>query len=191
MSSFVTIPNSDLLQTIADTATSAGVDPNLAIEVATQESSLDQTAVSPAGAVGVMQLEPPTAADLGVNPYDTQQNIQGGVQYLSQLLSEFGGNTAQALAAYDAGPNKVNQAISTANASGSGDWLSLLPSETQNYVSSILGNLGTAYSASIGAATSPGVAPSGGNSVLTSVLLLTAGVFGIFLVSDLIETLAD
>jgi soluble lytic murein transglycosylase-like protein len=191
MSSFVTIPQDQVMQTVADTANEYGIDPQLATEVAAQESNYSQTAVSPAGAVGVMQLEPATAADLGVNPYDTQQNIQGGVQYLAQLLSEFGGNTDQALAAYDAGPTAVNDAINTANASGSGDWLSLLPSETQNYVSKILGNLGTAYSASIGAATSPGATPSGGNSILTSVLLLTAGVFGIFLVSDLIETLAD
>jgi hypothetical protein len=139
--SFSTVPASQVPQLISSAAQQYGVSPQLALQVATQESGLQQTVVSPAGAIGVMQLEPGTAGDLSVNPYDTAQNIDGGVRYLSQLLQEFNGNQAEALAAYNAGPGTVNNALS----SGGSDWLSNLPAETQNYVSSILNAIGGVF----------------------------------------------
>ncbi len=123
---------------IVATAQQYGVDPSLALEVAQQESGLNRNAVSSAGAIGVFQLEPATAAMLGVNPYDVNQNIQGGIQYLAQMLAQFGGDVEAALAAYNWGPGNVSNAMAAA---GSG-WLSTAPAETQNYVQKILTALG-------------------------------------------------
>lgn len=131
----------DYTQAIADAAAQNGVDPNLALEVAIAESNLNPNAVSPVGAVGIMQLMPATAAQYGVDPSDPIDNIQGGVSYLGDLLNQFGGNTVAALAAYNWGPGNVQKAMS---AYGS-NWLSHAPAETQNYVSKILGNTSSQY----------------------------------------------
>ena len=85
------------------------VDPKLVSAVAEVESGGNQGAQSPAGAIGVMQLMPDTAASLGVNPYDKQQNIEGGAKYLRQMLDNFGGDVKKAVAAYNAGPNAVKK----------------------------------------------------------------------------------
>ncbi len=85
------------------------VDPRLVAAVAQTESGGSQEAVSPAGAVGVMQLMPDTAAGLGVNPYDKAQNIEGGAKYLRQMMDTFGGDVQKAVAAYNAGPQAVKE----------------------------------------------------------------------------------
>ena len=138
--------STEISNLIVQTATSYGVDPRLALEVAMKESGLDQTAVSSAGAIGVFQLMPATAADLGVDPTDINQNIQGGVQYLAEMISQFGGNVAEALAAYDWGPGNMHSALS---AHGAG-WMAYAPLETQDYVQTILGNIGSQYTISMG-----------------------------------------
>src|SRR5439155_5410272 len=125
----------DVQSLVVQTAASLGVDPALALAVASAESGFNQNARSSAGAIGVMQLEPGTAAQLGVNPYDLAQNIRGGVQYLGQQLARFG-DPALALAAYNWGPARVESAI----ARYGGDWLSHAPGETRAYVSKILGS---------------------------------------------------
>lgn len=112
---------------IAAAARKYNVDPRLAAAIAQTESGGNQEAVSPAGAVGVMQLMPETAAGLGVNPYDKQQNIDGGVKYIRQMMDTFGGDVQKAIAAYNAGPQAVK------------DYNGVPPyRETQNYVNKVL-----------------------------------------------------
>ena len=112
---------------ITATALQLGVDPTLALAVANQESGFSNDVTSSAGAIGVFQLMPSTASDLGVDPYNVSQNILGGVTYLKQMLTKFGGDVSLALAAYNAGPGNVDK------------YNGIPPfSETQNYVSSIL-----------------------------------------------------
>lgn len=94
---------------IKEAAARYQVDPRLVAAVAQTESGGNQEAVSPAGAVGVMQLMPETAAGLGVNPYDKRQNIEGGAKYLRQMMDTFGGDVQKAVAAYNAGPQAVKE----------------------------------------------------------------------------------
>jgi len=80
---------------------------DLLMSVARAESGCDTDVVSPAGAIGVMQLLPDTARELGVDPRDPRQNIEGGAAYLRQQIDRFGGRLDLALAAYNAGPAPV------------------------------------------------------------------------------------
>jgi soluble lytic murein transglycosylase-like protein len=87
-----------------------GVDPALLTGLIKAESNFDPSATSPAGAQGLTQLMPATAAGLGVtNPLDPAQAIEGGAKYLRQQLDHFGGDASKALAAYNAGPGAVER----------------------------------------------------------------------------------
>lgn len=119
--------DSAYLDVIREAAGKYGVDPKLVSAVAEIESGFSQDAISATGAVGVMQLMPETAESLGVNPYDAKQNIDGGTQYLRQMLDSFNGDVRKAVAAYNAGPEAVRE------------YGGVPPySETQQYVSSVL-----------------------------------------------------
>lgn len=113
---------------ITDAAQKYGVDAKLLSAVAETESGYKQDSVSGAGAVGVMQLMPNTAEELGVTDiHDVKQNIEGGAKYLKQLLNDFNGNVRKAVAAYNAGPQAVKK------------YNDVPPyAETQNYVSHVL-----------------------------------------------------
>ncbi|MGE5358769.1 MAG: lytic transglycosylase domain-containing protein [Bacteroidales bacterium] len=114
---------------IAKHANTYAVSRELVRAVVQVESGFDPYARSPKGAMGLMQLMPGTAIEMGVtNPFDPDQNIRGGVAYLRQLLNRYAGNVSMALAAYNAGPAVVDR-------HGAG-----VPyAETRNYVSRLTG----------------------------------------------------
>lgn len=87
-------------------ATAAGIPTELFDALIGAESSWTPGEISPTGAIGLTQLEPGTASDLGVDPYNINENLQGGATYLSQMFQRFG-NWRDALAAYNAGPGNL------------------------------------------------------------------------------------
>ncbi len=121
----------DLDQPFADAIATAaerhGLDPKLLHALVTVESAYRAQACSPAGACGLTQLMPGTAADLGVRDrFDPHENLQGGANYLARQILRFG-DLRLALAAYNAGPDRVAR-------------LGRIPNvrETQNYVVSVI-----------------------------------------------------
>jgi len=106
------------------------VDERLVMAIIKQESNFNSNAVSASGAQGLMQLMPATAKGLGImNPFDPEQNIEGGVKHLRGLIDKYRGNLVLALAAYNAGGGNVDK------------YGGVPPyAETQNYVKRILSN---------------------------------------------------
>ena len=97
-------------QLIDAAAAKYGIDPALLRGLIKAESNFDPNAGSPAGAQGLCQLMPGTAASLGcTNVHDPAQNIDAGARYLKQQLDAFGGDVTKALAAYNAGPGAVQR----------------------------------------------------------------------------------
>ena len=102
----------ELARLIEGTANMYGVDPYLVAALVSQESAFHESAVSPVGALGLGQLMPETAADLGVDPHDSEENMDGCVRYLAQNLDTWAHTedpVALALASYNAGPGAVEQ----------------------------------------------------------------------------------
>jgi hypothetical protein len=166
----------DILNLLNQAAAKYGLPPAVVVAQAEQESGGNQydssgnVLTSPAGAMGVMQLEPSTAAQLGVDPTDTGQNIDGGVHYLAMLVKEFG-DLQLALAAYDWGPGHVQR-------NGFQNW----PQETINYVASILKKAGVGVGEAIGGGGggiepgAPGAPPSEAGFSFLELAVIIAGV---------------
>jgi soluble lytic murein transglycosylase-like protein len=152
-SSFVDVPSADILHfekdevvvvteaakpapppelTIDQSISQAGekhhIDPDFISSVVRAESGFHPRAISPKGARGLMQLMPKTAAGLGVkDSFDTNENVEGGTRYLRELLEKFDYDAVKALAAYNAGPDRVTH------------YRGVPPySETRNYVARIV-----------------------------------------------------
>jgi soluble lytic murein transglycosylase-like protein len=115
---------------IAELAARFDLSPSLLEALVWQESRWQEQAVSPVGAQGLAQLMPGTARYLGVNPHDPFQNLEGGARYLREQLDRFGGDLEKALAAYNAGPGRVERAGGIPNIR-----------ETKQYVAAIMGRL--------------------------------------------------
>lgn len=115
---------------VAELSARFDLSPALIEALVWQESRWRANAVSPVGARGLAQLMPGTAREMGVNPDDPFANLEGGARYLRAQLDRFGGDIEKALAAYNAGPGRVQQAGG-------------IPAirETQSYVASVMGRL--------------------------------------------------
>jgi soluble lytic murein transglycosylase-like protein len=117
-----------LRELAASVAARHGVDPGLVLAVIAVESAFHPSAVSPKGARGLMQLMPATAAELGVSDaFDPEQNLDGGVRHLRELLRRYQGDLTRTLAAYNAG------AASVERHGGVPPW-----PETRDYVAAVL-----------------------------------------------------
>jgi soluble lytic murein transglycosylase-like protein len=104
------VPDIELTPLIQNAAQHEGLDANLLRAVAQQESGFRPCAVSQKGAMGLMQLMPATAQELGVHdPFNPSESLLSGARLLKQLLTRFGGDTAMALGAYNAGPERVEE----------------------------------------------------------------------------------
>ena len=131
----------EMIRAIEEGALARGLPPALALALAAVESgggklsdirqtdSTGETMRSIKGALGVMQLTKGTAADLGVDPTDALQNIQGGLDYFAQLLQKYRGIAWEAVAAYNSGPGRVDESHAQ---------ISKLPPETRQYVPRVM-----------------------------------------------------
>jgi len=105
------LPDHEVDALVGQTAERDGVNADLLRGVMKQESGFRPCAVSAKGAMGLMQLMPGTAEQLGIgDPFDTATNVDGGARFLKQLLEKYGGDVPKALGAYNAGPSKVDAA---------------------------------------------------------------------------------
>jgi len=132
----------DIDAIIQEASAKYGVDPALVRAVIRVESGFDPNAESHAGAKGLMQLMDATAKSLGVSDsFDPVQNVHGGTRFLSYLLTKYNGNEGVALAAYNAGPGRVDRLGIRTDADLSMA-MNRLPKETQAYVVKVLGARG-------------------------------------------------
>jgi soluble lytic murein transglycosylase-like protein len=125
------VPLPQLERLIAGAAQREGLQPDLLRGIMKQESGFRPCAVSPKGAIGLMQIMPATAAQFNLeDPFDPEENVNVGARLLKELLGRYNGNLAFALGAYNAGPSRVDEAGGVPN----------IP-ETTNYVERILSSL--------------------------------------------------
>lgn len=120
----------DFKEAIPEVAKRHGIRPELLDALVWAESNYNPSAISPRGAIGLTQLMPATAAELGVDPKDPMQNLEGGARYLQSLLKQFG-SEEMALAAYNWGMGNLRR-----------HGFENAPAETRDYVRKILGAAG-------------------------------------------------
>jgi hypothetical protein len=131
----ITLPTSQYVAMARQDAIAAGIPPDYFVRQIYAESGFDPGASSPAGAVGIAQFEPSTAAGLGINPYDPAQALSGAARLMASYAIQYNGDYAKALAAYNAGSGNVDYAVRNCGAG----WKNCVPAETQNYIYKIMG----------------------------------------------------
>lgn len=124
------LPKSQYVAIAQASAQKYGISPIYFVNQIQQESHFDPYAQSNAGAVGIAQFEPTTAASMGINPYDPNSALDGAARYMSLLQAQYGGDYAKALAAYNGGEGALQAAVRNC---GTG-WLSCMSPQTQSYV---------------------------------------------------------
>ena len=120
---------------VSEASKKYGVSESLILAVIKQESNFDSTVTSSAGAAGLMQIMPGNYYHLGISdPYDVDQNVNGGTKLLKEYLDQYNGDMQMALMAYNGGPGTMkNRGVTSA------DDLYKMPEETQNYVPKVMG----------------------------------------------------
>jgi Transglycosylase SLT domain len=132
----ITLPTSAYVAIARQDAINVGISPDYFTRQIYLESGFNPNAYSPAGAEGIAQFEPGTAAGLGINPWNPVQALQGAARLMASYNHNYGGNYAMALAAYNGGSGTVQYAV---NACGSSAWMNCLPPETRHYIYAIMG----------------------------------------------------
>ncbi len=115
-------------------AIDADIPPDWFVRQINMESGFNPKALSPAGAEGIAQFMPATAAGLGISPWDPVAALKGAAQLMARYQARYGGDYAKALAAYNAGSGTLQSALARCGAS----WLHCLPAETQHYIAVIM-----------------------------------------------------
>ena len=121
------IGTEDIKQNIIQQAKAQGVDPAIVLSIAHLESGFRQDIKSAGGHIGVFQLSPVTAKNMGLNPYDLNDNIKGGIIYYKNMYNRFG-SMELAVAAYNSGPEAVKRCNNN------------VPKNSQSFVSKIMSN---------------------------------------------------
>ena len=131
----MTFPKSQYVAIAQQDAVAVGIPPDYFVRQIEQESGFNPNAVSPAGAVGIAQFLPGTAAGLGINPWDPIQALRGAATLMANYARQYGGDYAMALAAYNGGSGTIQSAVNNCGA----NWLNCLPGETRHYIYIIMG----------------------------------------------------
>jgi hypothetical protein len=129
------LPKSQYVAIAEQDAVDAGISPQYFVRQINLESGFNPYAVSPAGAVGIAQFLPGTAAGLGINPWDPISALRGAARLMASYASSYGGDYAKALAAYNGGTGTVQYAVRVCGA----NWLNCLPWQTRHYIFVVMG----------------------------------------------------
>src|SRR5579863_1807608 len=132
----INLPISQYIAIAQQDALNAGISPNYFVRQIDIESGFNPNAYSYAGAEGIAQFEPATAAGLGIDPWNPIQSLNAAAHLMASYDNNYGGNYAMALAAYNGGSGTVQYAV---YACGSSGWMNCLPGETRHYIYEIMG----------------------------------------------------
>jgi soluble lytic murein transglycosylase-like protein len=124
----------DYHQLARQDATNNGINPDLFEKQINQESGFNPNAVSPAGAIGIAQIMPSTAAGWGVDPHDPVASLSSAASAMARYYTTYQ-SYPKALAAYNAGTDALNQAVAEYGT----NWIVGVPAETRNYIHAIMG----------------------------------------------------
>jgi soluble lytic murein transglycosylase-like protein len=127
------IPPNDYHALARQDATDAGIDTDLFERQIQQESGFNPRALSPAGAEGIAQFMPATAAGLGIDPWNPDQSLQAAAQLMAAYVTRYG-DYSKALSSYNCGPTCTNDAISQCG----NNWEQCIPIETRVYIAAIM-----------------------------------------------------